>query len=102
MNTVVIEIIVFALLVFFAGFLEAAKIAISSIGENKIDELKEQKNKNVLFFEKILQDEESFFGSIQLLFTMTIVVSAIVGFRLTFYFLNSFYRRMDIAAPSST
>jgi putative hemolysin len=90
MNTVVIEIIVFALLVFFAGFLEAAKIAISSIGENKIDELKEQKNKNVLFFEKILQDEESFFGSIQLLFTMTIVVSAIVGFRLIFYFLNSF------------
>ena len=90
MNTVVIEIIVFALLVFFAGFLEAAKIAISSIGENKIDELKEQKNKNVLFFKKILQDEESFFGSIQLLFTMTLVVSAIVGFRLIFYFLNSF------------
>ena len=39
MNTVVIEMIVFALLVFFAGFLEAAKIAISSIGENRIDEL---------------------------------------------------------------
>ena len=89
MNTVVIEVIVFALLVFFAGFLEAAKIAISSIGENKIDELKEQKNKTVRFFEKILQDEESFFGSIQLLFTLTTLLSAIVGFRLTFYFLNS-------------
>ena len=89
MNTVVIEVIVFALLVFFAGFLEAAKIAISSIGENKIDELKEQKNKNVLFFEKILQDEESFFGSIQLLFTLTTVISAIVGFRLVLNVMNS-------------
>ena len=89
MNTVVIEIIIFALLVFFAGFLEAAKIAISSIGENKIDELKEQKNQTVLFFEKILQDEESFFGSIQLLITMTMVVAAIVGFRVLLYFLNS-------------
>ncbi|MCH6575186.1 MAG: HlyC/CorC family transporter, partial [Bacteroidetes bacterium] len=89
MDNVVIEIVIFALLVFFAGFLEAAKIAISSIGENKIDELKEQKNKTVLFFEKILQDEESFFGSIQLLFTLTTVLSAIVGFRLTLNFLNS-------------
>ncbi|MCH7773908.1 MAG: HlyC/CorC family transporter [Bacteroidetes bacterium] len=90
MDNVVIEIVIFALLVFFAGFLEAAEIAISSIGENKIDELKEQKNKNVRYFEKILQDEESFFGSIQLLFTLTTVLSAIVGFRLIFYFLNSF------------
>jgi putative hemolysin len=98
MNTVVLEIIVFTLLVFIAGFLEAAKIAISSIGENKIDELKEQKNKTVLFFEKILQDEESFFGSIQLLFTMTMVVSAIVGFRLIFYFLDSFLQAQEYSS----
>jgi putative hemolysin len=89
MDNIILEIVIFALLVLFAGFLEAAKIAISSIGENKIDELKEQKNKTVLFFEKILQDEESFFGSIQLLFTLTTVLSAVVGFRLIFYFLNS-------------
>ena len=89
MDNVVIEIVIFALLVFFAGFLEAAEIAISSIGENKIDELKEQKNKNVSYFERILQDEESFFGSIQLIFTLTIVLSAIIGFQLTFYLLNS-------------
>jgi putative hemolysin len=89
MNTVVIEIVIFALLVLFAGFLEAAKIAISSFGENKIDELKEQNNKTVLFFVKILEDEESFFGSIQLLFTLTTVLSAIVGFSITFSFLNS-------------
>ncbi|MCH7965153.1 MAG: HlyC/CorC family transporter [Bacteroidetes bacterium] len=89
MDNVVIEIVIFALLVLFAGFLEAAEIAISSIGENKIDELKEQKNKTVRYFEKILQDEESFFGSIQLLFTLTTVLSAIVGFRLTLNFLNS-------------
>ncbi len=90
MDKIILEIVIFALLVLFAGFLEAVKIAISSIGENKIDELKEQKNKTVLFFEKILQDEESFFGSIQLLFTLTTLLSAIVGFKLTFYFLNSF------------
>ncbi len=89
MDNIILEIVIFALLVLFAGFLEAAKIAISSIGENKIDELKEQKNKTVLFFEKILQDEESFIGSIQLLFTLTTVLSAMVGFKLTFYFLNS-------------
>ncbi len=89
MDNIILEIVIFALLVLFAGFLEAAKIAISSIGENKIDELKEQNNKTVLFFEKILEDEESFFGSIQLLFTLTTVLSAIVGFSITFSFLNS-------------
>ncbi len=89
MDNIILEIVIFALLVLFAGFLEAAKIAISSIGENKIDELKEQNNKTVLFFEKILEDEESFFGSIQLLFTLTTVLSAIVGFSITFFFLNS-------------
>ena len=88
MDNVVIEIVIFALLVFFSGFLEAAEIAISSIGENKIDELKEQNNKTVRYFEKILQDEESFFVSIQLLFTLTTVLSAILGFRLTLNFLN--------------
>ncbi len=51
MDNIILEIVIFALLVLFAGFLEAAKIAISSIGENKIDELKEQKNKTVLFLE---------------------------------------------------
>jgi putative hemolysin len=90
MNTVVIEIIIFALLVFFAGFLEAAKIAISSIGENKIDELKEQKNKTVLFF--------AFFGSIQVLYTTTMVVSVIVGFRFVLHFLNSFLQAEEYSS----
>lgn len=80
MDSLLVEIIIFIILVLLAGFFEAAKIAISSIGENKIDELKEQKNKVVSYFEKVLGDEETFFGSLQLLFTSTIILSAIAGF----------------------
>jgi magnesium and cobalt exporter, CNNM family len=91
MDSFLVEVIIFVLLVFLAGFFEAAQIAISSIGENKIDELKEQKNKVVPYFEKILEDEETFFGSLQLLFTSTIILSAIVGFSISINIASSVF-----------
>ncbi len=89
MDSLLVEIIIFILLVLLAGFFEAAQIAISSIGENKIDELKEQKNKVVPYFEKILKDEETFFGSLQLLFISTTILSAVVGFSISLNFARS-------------
>lgn len=86
MDSLLIKIILFIILVFLTGAFEAAQIAISSIGENKIDELKEQKNRVVPYFEKILLDEETFFGSLQMLFTSTTILLTIVGFSISVNF----------------
>ena len=45
MDSIIFELIVFLLLILLAGFLEAAEISLSSYGENKIDELREQNHK---------------------------------------------------------
>ena len=95
MDNILIETLIFALLIFFAGFLTSAEIAISSIGENKIDGLKEQKNKVVHYFEFIQKDSESFYGSIQLLFTLTIILSAIIGFPVAIYFVDYLLSFLD-------
>jgi putative hemolysin len=82
MENIIIEIIIFAFLILLAGLLAAAELAISTVGENKIEELKQQKNNLVPYFEIIQKNPESFGGSLRLLYTFIIVLSAIVGFNL--------------------
>ena len=89
MDSIVFEIVIFSLLILLAGFLAAAEIAISSIGENKIDELKEQNNRSVPYFQRIQIESETFFGSIQLLYTFTLVFTAIIGFKISYSLLDS-------------
>ncbi|MGD8306404.1 MAG: hemolysin family protein [Ignavibacteria bacterium] len=91
MNNYIIEIIIFLFFIISAGFLEAAEVAISSIGENKIDKLKEQKNKSVQYFERIQEDPESFFGSLKILHTTCIITSTATGIKIliSIYFLNN-------------
>jgi putative hemolysin len=88
MDNTLIELIIFASLILLAGFLEAAEIAISSIGENKIDELKEQQSKVASYFELIQNDQESFFGSLQVIYTFIIILSAIIGFKILIHFIT--------------
>ena len=82
MESIIIEILIFSLLILLAGLLAAAELAISTVGENKIEELKQHKNKLVPHFEFIQKNPESFEGSIQLLYTLSIILSVIVGFNL--------------------
>ncbi|MFC2103571.1 hemolysin family protein [Bacteroidota bacterium] len=82
MNSNIVEILFFVLFIILAGFLKAAEIAISSIGDNKIEELKEKQNKTALLFERIHDDSESFFGSLQVLYTTVTIVSGLIGIRI--------------------
>lgn len=86
MNIIIFELILFILLILLAGFIKAAEIAISSYGENKIDELKEQDHKLTHYFEKIIENEESFFGSVQIIYNFSIIFSTLLGFHLILSF----------------
>ena len=90
MESIIIETIIFTILILLAGLLAAAELAISTVGENKIEELKQQKNKLVPQFEIVQKNPESFEGSVRLLYTFTIVLSAIVGFNLVSHGMNYF------------
>lgn len=82
MDNSIVEIILFILFIFSSGFLEAAEIAISSVGENKIEELKQQQNGSVLFFEQIQADPEIFFGSLRILHTTFTIIAALLGVKI--------------------
>jgi len=101
MDSIAFEIVIFFLLILLAGFLAAAEIAISSIGENKIDELKVQNNRSVPYFQRIQNEPETFFGSIQLLYTLTMVFTAIIGFRISYSLFDSILSGMDDSALST-
>lgn len=63
MDIQIIELIIFIFLIFLTGFLAAAEIAISSFGENKIEEMKERKETIALSFEKIQKDAKYFWDN---------------------------------------
>jgi len=82
-------ILEFALVIFFiiaAGILSASEIAISSFGANRIEELKEAKDKSAEAFEAIQKDPNSFFGMIQITTTVFLLAAAV----LTFYMSNKY------------
>jgi len=82
MESIIVEIVSFLLLVVLAGLIKAAEIAISSIGENKIEQLKSEQNKTAALFKQVKDDSESFFGSLQFLYTAIIIGSAVGGIKI--------------------
>ncbi|MEJ2507597.1 MAG: CNNM domain-containing protein, partial [Ignavibacteriaceae bacterium] len=102
MSNILLETIIFLFFVFFGAFLAAAEIALSSIGENKIEELKQKKSRVVSYFELIQQDPESIFGSIQLLYTVSRILTAIIGFPVAIYFINYLLNLIDPGVVTNT
>lgn len=89
------------LLILISGFLAAAEIAIASFGPNKIEELKEKKDKSAASFEKIQKDTNSFFGSIQITTQITLLTAAMVGYDLCYSFLSSYFKMNTPGAGSN-
>ncbi len=81
MDNFLLEIILFTLLIFIAAFLAAAEIAIASFGQNKIEELKEKEDPMASVFEKINKNPDSFFGTIQIISTISLMSSAILAYK---------------------
>ena len=90
MDNILLEIIAFVILITLAGIVQAADIAISSIGENKIDELRSQQKVVASFFENIQKNPEPFFGTLQVLSTIFIVLASIFGFKIILFYTSDF------------
>ena len=91
MESVITEIIIVFLLILLSGFLAAAEIAIATFGPNKIEDLKEKKDKSAFAFSKIQKDTNSFFGTIQLTTQITLLAAAMLGFHICYMWLSRFF-----------
>ena len=94
MGVISIEILMFFVSVFITGLITAAEIALSSFGENKIEELKDKGDNIWQKFDIVHKNPEPFYGTIHLL-SLTFLISSIVfGFLLSAKFINP-----DLAEP---
>jgi len=82
------EFILFFLLIFFAGYLSAAEIAIASFGSSKINELKEKNDKSAAIFERIQTESNIFFGTIQITTNLSLTAAAVIIFHLSLIMLS--------------
>jgi len=88
MGLFVFEILMFIISVFFAGLITASEIALSSFGENKIEELKEKKDKMWEKFYLVHKNPEPYYGTVQLLSITFIISSVVFGFLLIANLIN--------------
>ncbi|RPI66426.1 MAG: HlyC/CorC family transporter, partial [Ignavibacteriales bacterium] len=96
MDYFLLRILVVLILIFLAGFLSAAEIAIATFGQNKIEELKEKKDKIAEAFEDIQKRSDSFFGTTQITYILLIVISSIISFNLIFYYIATLFAGSEI------
>ncbi len=75
-----ILLLVFVVILFTNFLLAAAEIALAAFGETKIDELKENSEKYVAYFEKLNENEEEVYSSIHLASTFLTVLISIIGY----------------------
>ena len=83
MELIILEIILFIILIIIAAYLAAAEIAIASFGQNKIEEMKGKGDPMVSVFEKIQKSPDFFFGTIQIISTLSLMSSAILAYHLS-------------------
>ncbi len=83
-----ILIIIFLILLILNGLLSASEIAISSFGENKIQEMKDEDDRTAELFEKLLVTQERVYGTIQFLYTFFTILWAVIGYILAYNFLS--------------
>ena len=88
MGVISVEILMFMVSVFLTGLITAAEIALSSFGENKIEELKEKGDNIWQKFLIIHKNPEPFYGTIHLLSLSFLISSVVFGFLLSAKFIN--------------
>ena len=96
MEPIVVEILIFTILILISGYLTASEISISSFGENKIEELKENNDKLAQILQEIQNNQESFYGSLQLLLILLLIIESIIGFEIAHQFVSPIIYGSDI------
>lgn len=86
-------ITIFVLLVIVNFLLAAAEIALAAFGENRIEELEENEDKYVPYFERLIANQEEVYSSIHLAITFINVMISILGyFIFSSWFLSYFHQ----------
>lgn len=75
-----ILLIVFLVILFINGLIAASEISISSFGENKIQEMKDEGDSTAELFEEYLIRQESVYGTLQFLFSFLTIIWSITGY----------------------
>ena len=94
MGLFIVEFFLFIGSVFLVGLITAAEIALSSFGENKIDELKEKGDGIWQKFYIVHKNPEPYYGTIHLLSLTFLISSVVFGFLLSAKLINP-----DITEP---
>lgn len=96
MNYQLYEILFFFVFIFMAGCLSAAEVAIASFGSQKLEELREQKDKTYPLFESIKLDADAFFGAIQISTNLSLITASVLGFIIALQLINPFFTGSEI------
>lgn len=88
MGVISVEILMFMFSVFLTGLITAAEIALSSFGENKIEELKDRGDNIWQKFHIVHKNPEPYYGTIHLLSLTFLISSVVFGFLLSAKFIN--------------
>jgi len=88
MGVISVEILMFFVSVFITGLITAAEIALSSFGENKIEELKDKGDNIWQKFDIVHKNPEPFYGTIHLLSLTFLISSVVFGFLLSAKLIN--------------
>jgi putative hemolysin len=94
MGLFIVEFFIFIGSVFLVGLLTASEIALSSFGENKIDELKDRGDSIWQKFHIVHKNPEPYYGTIHLLSLTFLISSVVFGFLLSAKLINP-----DITEP---
>jgi putative hemolysin len=102
MGTFIFELIILIVSVIFTGLITAAEIALSSFGENKIEELKEKDDNIWQKFETVHKNPEPYYGTIHLLSVTFIITAVISGFLVCIKLLNLTTTNQELSFSLST
>lgn len=96
MNHLQYEIIFFFLFIILAGLLSAAEVAIASFGSQKLEEMREKKDKYLPLFESIKKNPNAFFGTIQVSTSLSLIAASVLAFIVAVGLINPFFTGSDI------
>lgn len=86
--------LLFILFIIINFFLVASEIALATFGENKLEELKEKKDKHIAYFEKLNLRQEEVYSSTQIAITFFNVLISILGYFLIASLILNYLRKV--------
>jgi len=96
-----ILLIVLLILLIINFLLSVSEIALGAFGENKISELKENKDSQAELFEKFYKNQDVVYGSVNFLYTICTIVISIIGYLIMndylFNFIKQYYGMQNLA-----